>query len=85
MKFITTKDETGKEEMFLFPDRINHDTLAAAVRSINNHPGLNWVSLLRRPVAAGFIVDGKCCGRSETLGLDARPEDSILLVNQMDL
>ena len=28
MKFITTKDREGKEELFIFPRNIDHDAMA---------------------------------------------------------
>lgn len=82
MKFITTKDENGKEELFLFPKGIDHDAMAEVLEHIKDQTHGNWHRVFRKPVAAGFVENGKCCGKSETLGLKARPEDSALLLQQ---
>ena len=83
MKFITTENEEGKEEIFLFPKNIDHDAMAEVLGRIKNHTHGNWRRVLRTPISAGFVsCDGKCHGNSETLGLQARPEDTILLVSQ---
>lgn len=84
MKYITTCDDDGKEEIFLFPKSINHDAMAEVLGRIKNQTHGNWHRAHREPVAAGFVsADKKCFGRSESLGLDSRPEDTILLAKQM--
>ena len=75
MKYVVTKDENGKEELFMFPKAINHNDFADAVQRIKTYVNGNprdWIRLKRTPVAAGF-TDGKhCTGRSETLNLNSR-------------
>lgn len=75
MKYIVTKDENGKDELFMFPKSINHDDYADSVKRIKTYVNGNhrdWIRLDRMPIAAGF-TDGKhCTGRSETLNLDSR-------------
>jgi hypothetical protein len=72
MKYIVTQHE-GIEEMFVFPDTINHDCMAEVISRIKNHSHGNWKRVPRRPISAGFItVEGECYGRSETLRLDSR-------------
>lgn len=84
MKFITTKDENGKEEIFLFPRSIDHDAMAEMLERIKNHTHGNWRRVFRQPISAGFVDSkGVCGGKSETLGLAARPdEDTRLLASQ---
>lgn len=75
MKYVVTKDEHGKEEIFIFPKHINHDHFAEVLHGIRTDvPGTwnDWERMYRKPIAAGF-TDGKTCtGRSETLNLDSR-------------
>lgn len=83
MKFITTRDEQGKEELFAFPRNVHHDAMAEVLGRIKNQTHGNWRRVYREPVAAGFIdAAGACVGHSETLGLVARPEDTALLATQ---
>lgn len=82
MKFITTKDAEGREELFMFPSDIDHDAMAEVLGYIKNQTHGNWRRVFRKPVAAGFVSGGKCHGKSETLGLSARPEDTALLAKQ---
>lgn len=72
MKYIVT-ERNGIEEMFVFPDTINHDCMAEVINRIKNNSQGNWYRVPRRPISAGFItVDGECYGRSETLNLNSR-------------
>lgn len=85
MKYITTKDEAGKEEVFLFPRNVHHDCMAEMLGFIKNQTGGNWGRVYREPVSAGF-VDGNmnCYGHSESLKLKSRPvEDTGILMKQM--
>ncbi len=85
MKFITTEDETGKQEIFLFPDDVNHDAMAEMLERIKNQTYGNWHRVRRTPIAAGFVDSNlNCYGISESLGLKSRPEDSILLKNHIN-
>lgn len=84
MKFITTEDEDGKQEIFTFPRSIPHDAMAEMLGFIKNQTWGNWHRVYRAPIAAGFVnSEGTCHGTSETLGLSARPEDTLLLKQQM--
>ncbi|WJM88683.1 hypothetical protein QDY63_14870 [Pseudomonas brenneri] len=75
MKYIVTKDEDGKEELFMFPKNLNHDQFAEVVNHIktfvNGNPR-DWVRMRRKPIAAGFTDGTRCTGRSETLNLNSR-------------
>lgn len=85
MKYITTKDEKGKEEIFLFNDDIHHDCMGEILGFIKNQTHGSWMRVPREPISAGF-VDGNmnCHGHSETLKLKSRPtEDTGLLMKQL--
>jgi len=83
MKFITTRDEAGVEEVFVFPERIHHDAMAEVLGRIKNQTHGNWSRVMRRPVAAGWVdASWHCYGKSETLSMSARPEDTELLAKQ---
>lgn len=75
MKYIVTENEEGKQEIFMFPKRYNHDDMADTVnhlKSFKNNNPRDWERHYKKPIAAGF-TDGKTCtGRSETLNLDSR-------------
>jgi hypothetical protein len=79
MKYITTKNEEGEIEMFIFPESVNHAIMAEAVARMRNQMHGDWRRITREPVSAGFVCDGFCCGRSESLGLDPAPHDTDLL------
>ena len=79
MKFITTKSETGKLEIFTFPREIDHDAFAEAIRRVRNQTRGEWRRISREPIRAGFVTGGKCHGESETLKLKASDEDTALL------
>jgi len=79
MKYIVTKQSDGTEEIFLFPRKIDHDCMAEMLEHIRNQMHGDWKRVFREPVAAGFVEDGECFGKSETLNLKSRPEDSKLL------
>lgn len=84
MKFITTIDEQGVEEIFSFPRSVHHDAMAEMLARIKDQTHGNWRRVLRKPIAAGFVSeDNVCFGHSETLQLAARPEDSALLARQL--
>ncbi len=79
MKYIVTKDPNGHEEIFIFPASGNHDVMAESSGRMKDKNYGDWQRITRVPVSAGFIEGGKCVGRSETLRLDSRPEDSKFL------
>lgn len=80
MKYIVTRNlENDKEEIFIFPKSVNHDCMAEVLEMIKNQSWGNWEREPRFPISAGF-TDGKTCyGRSESLNLDSRPQDTELL------
>lgn len=89
MKYVCFKNhESGDEEIMMFPKSINHDCFAEIQGRIKNQIDGDWHRVMRTPISAGFVViaDGKpkCFGKSITLGLESRGQDSSILLNQMD-
>lgn len=83
MKYICIEDDDGKPEIIVFSNSINHDVMAESVERMKNQTHGNWERVIRSPVSAGFVTsDSKCHGRSESLGLDSRPEDTSILRDQ---
>lgn len=80
-KYIVVKNrQNGKEEIFLFPNSVNHDVFATSISRLKNQAQGMWKREIRDVVAAGFVGDCfECYGRSETLNLDSRKIDTILL------
>lgn len=79
MKYIVTHCEQHGEEIFVFPESINHNIMAEAIGRLKNQSFGDWSRITRTPVSAGFVKEGKCVGRSESLNLLSRPQDSDLL------
>ena len=79
MKYIVTRDEDGREDIFVFPMRVHHDAMMESLRGIKNQTHGNWHRVFREPVSAGFVTGSICHGNSETLNLSSRPEDTQLL------
>lgn len=78
MKYVVAKDESGNEQIFIFPKQIDHDAFAEVLSYIKTG-GRNWKREYREPVSAGFTDGLKCYGRSETLNLDSRQIDATFL------
>lgn len=73
MKYVVTKDESGKEEIYIFPKNINHNDFTEVLSYIKQYTGpRDWERQYREPIAAGFYDGKRCYGRSETLDLDSR-------------
>lgn len=73
MKYVVTKDEQGKEEIFIFPVAVHHDVMYHAVSRLKDSSrALRWVRIDRELVSAGFYENGLCYGRSETLNVESR-------------
>lgn len=84
MKYITTIDEEGTEEVFTFPKSVNHDAMAEALGGIKNKTHGSWRRVRRTPISAGFVTFfGDCYGESVSLRLKSRPEDTDILKGQL--
>lgn len=82
MKYVVTRDEDGKEQLFMFPKSINHDDFAEVLSHIKVYTGpRNWERQYRKPIAAGFTDGKNCTGRSETLNLDSRGRLDEMLIS----
>ncbi len=80
MKYIATKNQDNQEEIFTFPDSVNHDAMAEVLGCIKNQTSVPWERVMREPISAGFVdQSANCYGESITLRLKSREEDSILL------
>ena len=84
MKYICTIGPGNVLEIFTFPNTVNHDVMAEALRHLKDQTHGEWKRELRSPVSAAFVDNkGNCSGESETLGLESRPyEDTELLKMQ---
>lgn len=77
MKYVVVKTDAG-EQIYVFPKQIDHDAFAEVLSYIKMG-GRNWKREYREPVSAGFTDGVTCYGRSESLGIGSRPQDSSLL------
>lgn len=74
----------GVETIFTFPKTVNHDRMNEAIGAIRIGYENDWSRKYRqgKAISAGFITEGICHGRSETLNLDSRGDaDTELLKN----
>lgn len=88
MKYICfLNEETGQEEILVFPKTVNHDCFAEVAGRIKNQIDGSWHRVMRKPVSAGFVAQFKsgliCYGRSMTLDLPARDCDTEILNKQL--
>lgn len=86
MKYVVTRNEAGKEEIFIFPRHINHDDFAEVVSLVKRRDPTrrhgNWEREYCQPIAAGFFEGGKCTGRSESLDLGSRGRLDEMLIGR---
>lgn len=81
MKYIILQVE-DKTYPFTFSKELNHSDFCDIVKRIKMYPNgghTHWEKKLARAdcVGAGFISkDGTCSGRSESLNIESRPEDT---------
>jgi hypothetical protein len=67
------KNEAEMEEIFLFPDWVNHNCMKEVLSRIKDQTHGNWTREFRMPISAGFVSHNlECHGKSETLGLESR-------------
>lgn len=79
MKYVVVKAESGIETLVIFPEYFSHDRFAEVLSHIRTGNGRNWKREYREPISAGFTDGETCFGRSESLNLDSRLTDTILL------
>jgi hypothetical protein len=81
-KYVVVDSVEEGEQIFVFPKAINHDEFAEVlsyIKSTGRRGPQDWIRVHRLPISAGFTDLKTCYGRSESLGLDSRPEDAKLL------
>jgi hypothetical protein len=71
MKYVTFLSNEG-EQIIIFPKIIQHSVMAEDVKK-SSFGGM-------RPISAGFIVNGECVGRSESLRMGSRGDDDTALI-----
>ena len=93
MKYIMLQRE-DKFFPIVFPNHkdFNHDFVAEAIEGLRSGYPEQWERKFVfdgedvKVVSAGFVTFGPsgafCYGRSETLDLDSRPEDTAIIQNQ---
>lgn len=88
MKYIVTKDEEGREEIFIFPKSVNHDCMMEVLQRIRDQAHGRWQRVHREAISAGFVgLDHDennrlaCYGRSETLHLASRGDQDSRLID----
>lgn len=66
----------GAERAFAFPADIDHDRMWEAIKTVQVGRGDSAELSYRdaEPVAAGFVENGLCHGKSVSLKLSSRPE-----------
>ena len=81
MKYVVVNSPECGDQLFLFPKTINHDYFAEVLSSIKHGHGHygDWERIYRKPVSAGFSDGKSCYGLSESLNLDSRKDDTLLL------
>lgn len=80
MKYIVYQD--GNAEMLIvFPRCIDHDRMAEALEALRFGSERDWHRRQGKVLSAGFIDNGKCHGRSETLNLNSRGQTDTELYN----
>lgn len=79
MKYVVVSSEKQGEQLFVFPKNVTHQSFAEILSKIRHGEGRNWERIFREPISAGFTDGVKCYGRSESLDLASRPEDTALL------
>lgn len=80
MKYVVIDpDDEGAQLLFVFPKAINHDRFVQALAALKYGSDRNWERKYPRPISAGFTDGERCYGRSDTLKLSSRAEDSGLL------
>lgn len=80
MKYIVTEHEDLGKEIFIFPNSVNHHVMMDNISHMKNQTRGSWKRIVRTPVSAGFVVNGECTGKSESLHLSSKPEDTELLI-----
>ena len=79
MKYVVVNSDECGDQLFVFPKNINHDSFSDILSTIEETVLGKLDNFYRQPVSAGFTDGLRCHGRSETLNLVSRPQDTDLL------
>lgn len=79
MKYVVVKCDAKGESLFIFPATYTHKFFAENISNMQVEKGNAWERYYQEPVSAGFTDGKKCYGRSESLDLKSRPQDTALL------
>ena len=83
MKYVVVRNEdTDKETIFLFDKMYQHDCVHEVLSSIRIYltGKWEWERQYQHVVSAGFTNGITCYGGSQTLDVDARPEEDKALL-----
>lgn len=82
MKYIVISC-LGEETIHLFDPMFDHDRMFEAITTVKMGDRDDWERHLRtndaEVVGAGFVTHNTCYGKSVTLGVSSREEDTALL------
>ena len=84
MKYVVMANEVGIESIFLFPKSIDHNCFVEAVLRLRDTTLGAWRKPAQKIVSAGFVDDGKCHGKSETLATISRGEIDTALMSKFE-
>ena len=83
MKYVCFKDNEGRESIVTFPDQFVHSDVANAMMRMHKGFERSMERYNLHPVSAGFVGNNSgCYGKSESLRLSSRPEDTEILRGQ---
>jgi hypothetical protein len=80
MKYIVYSDD-GIEHLVQFPDIITHRDMADALEALRFGGDRDWHRRQGEIVSAGFVINGRCLGRSESLDVSSRLDLDTLILN----
>lgn len=82
-KYVCFKDGEGRELIVTFPEQFVHSDVAEAMMRMRKGFQRSMERYNLHPVSAGFVGNnGVCHGKSESLRLSSRPEDTEILRGQ---
>jgi hypothetical protein len=83
MKYVVVNSEERGDQLFVFPKKIDHDRFAEVLSEIKETVAGKLDNFYRQPVSAGFTDGIRCHGKSETLSLSSRSQDTDMLINML--
>ena len=81
---FATEQGPSPEEIYIFPNHIDHDRFAESLSTIRRtkpgRPHSDWEREYAQVVSAGFTDGLRCWGESMTLGVKSRPDKDSSLI-----